>query len=165
MLLTVFNDLPTARVLPELLTCCAAPQWARQVAEGRPFADPAALRARSDDTIAALTWEQLLPALDAHPRIGARLSGGGREADWSRTEQAGTAGMDASTAAALVQANVEYERRFGHVFLICATGLSAARMLAEARARLGNDPPTEQQCVRRQLAAITRLRLDRLVSR
>jgi 2-oxo-4-hydroxy-4-carboxy-5-ureidoimidazoline decarboxylase len=164
MTLTVFNDLPAPQVLAELLTCCAAPRWAWLVAEGRPFGDVAALRACSDDAIAALDWEHLLPALDAHPRIGARLASGGREAAWSRAEQAGAAGADARTAAALAQANVDYERRFGHVFLICATGLSAERMLTEARVRLDNDPVTEQRCVRRELAAITRLRLDRLVS-
>ncbi|HEY0698023.1 MAG TPA: 2-oxo-4-hydroxy-4-carboxy-5-ureidoimidazoline decarboxylase [Micromonospora sp.] len=162
--MTFLNDLSLDRLLPELLVCCAAPRWARLVAEGRPFGDVTALHAHSDATIAALDWADLLPALTAHPRIGERPVSGGREAAWSRAEQAGAAGADASTAAALVRANVDYEQRFGHVFLICATGRSAEQMLTAARTRLGNDPATEQQCVRRELAAITRLRLTRLVS-
>jgi 2-oxo-4-hydroxy-4-carboxy-5-ureidoimidazoline decarboxylase len=56
-------------------------------------------------------------------------------------------------------ANVDYESRFGHVFLICATGRSASEILAEARRRLGNDVDTERAEVRRELRDIVRLRL------
>ena len=45
------------------------------------------------------------------------------------------------------------------MFLICATGRSAREILAEARRRLHNDVETERAEVRRELAAIVRLRL------
>jgi len=65
---------------------------------------------------------------------------------------------------ALARANGEYERRFGHVFLICASGRPAEQILAEARRRLGNDAVAEQQEVRTELAGIVLLRLERLGS-
>lgn len=59
--------------------------------------------------------------------------------------------------------NAAYEQRFGHVYLVCATGRSAAELLAIARERLGHDPAAEQDVVRRELAAINRIRLDKLL--
>jgi 2-oxo-4-hydroxy-4-carboxy-5-ureidoimidazoline decarboxylase len=147
-----------------LLACCAVDGWAVRVAEGRPYPDRAALHAAAATALAELTWDQVRVALDAHPRIGERSAVGGKEAAWSRAEQSAAATDDSSTAAQLIQANIDYERRFGHIFLICATGLSAAQVLAAARKRLGNDALTEQQHVRHELAAIADLRLDRLVS-
>lgn len=164
MLLAEFNELPVAQAREELLACCAAAGWAQALTDGRPFVDQAALHAASAASLIRLTWEQLRPALDAHPRIGERSNADGREAAWSRAEQAAAGDVDAATAAALAWANLDYEERFGHVFLICATGLSAAQVLAAAWVRLGNDPLTEQQVVRHELASIVGLRLNRLVS-
>jgi len=54
---------------------------------------------------------------------------------------------------------VAYEQRFGHVFLICATGLSASELLDALRARLTNPVEAERDVVRGELAKIVRLRL------
>ena len=107
----------------------------------------------------------------AHPaRPGAGVPQGpgagvpqGREAGWSRAEQAAAATDDERTAAELAAGNAEYERRFGHVFLICATGRSADEVLAALRKRLGNDEVTERRVVREELRKIVDLRLARLV--
>lgn len=157
-----FNALPAAEAERELLACCAAPTWARAVAGGRPFPDRLALRAAGDAAARALTWADVVLALSAHPRIGERAAGEGREAAWSRREQAGA--DDPSVAAALVEANREYEERFGHVFLIFATGKSAPDMLAAARARLAHDEAAERPVVQEELRKITLLRLERLVA-
>jgi 2-oxo-4-hydroxy-4-carboxy-5-ureidoimidazoline decarboxylase len=74
------------------------------------------------------------------------------------------AGADPAARAALIEANREYEERFGHVFLIFATGRTEADILGAARARLGNDEEAERKVVREELGRITRLRLSRLVS-
>jgi 2-oxo-4-hydroxy-4-carboxy-5-ureidoimidazoline decarboxylase len=74
--------------------------------------------------------------------------------------------MDTATAevrAALVEANRAYEDRFGHVFLIFATGRTDAEMLAAARERLANDEATEREVVRAELGKIVELRLRKLV--
>jgi 2-oxo-4-hydroxy-4-carboxy-5-ureidoimidazoline decarboxylase len=79
----------------------------------------------------------------------------------SAAEQAGV--QDASRAA-LVAGNVEYEERFGHVFLICATGLSGAEMLCSLRERLTNDPLAERSVATAELLKITVLRARKLVA-
>jgi 2-oxo-4-hydroxy-4-carboxy-5-ureidoimidazoline decarboxylase len=71
---------------------------------------------------------------------------------------------DPATRAALAQANRAYEQRFGHVFLIFASGRTDAELLAAARERLGNPPEVEREVVRTELGRIARLRLERLLA-
>lgn len=152
-----FNSLDAAGAREELRACCAAGRWACAMAAGRPYADRSALRTRTDAALAKLTWGDVAEALAAHPRIGERADG------WSRAEQSGAAAAADTVRAELAEGNREYETRFGHVFLICAAGLTAAQMLAALRARMRNDPAAEREVVGRELAAITRLRLERLL--
>ncbi|GAA1804139.1 2-oxo-4-hydroxy-4-carboxy-5-ureidoimidazoline decarboxylase [Luedemannella flava] len=159
--LTRFNDLVREQAETELLACCAVPDWATRVALGRPYPSVGSLTAVGLSALADLSWDQVALALAAHPRIGQRADGDSREAAWSRREQA-DAGASPE-ADALRAANVAYEERFGHVFLIFASGRTPAEMLAAARARLANDEATERQVVREELAKIVRLRLERLV--
>jgi 2-oxo-4-hydroxy-4-carboxy--5-ureidoimidazoline (OHCU) decarboxylase len=65
---------------------------------------------------------------------------------------------------AIAAGNAEYEQRFGHVFLISAEGRSAEEILANLRARLGNDADTELRVAAEEHRRITRLRLQRLLS-
>ena len=180
-----FNALPPGEAEAELLACCAAPSWAAAVAAGRPYATIASVLAASDDAFVRMSAADLSAAVAAHPRIGDRATSDaagpaasspdtagrgeltrvspGHEGEWSRQEQAGVAGASVDTMAALAVGNKAYEERFGQVFLICATGLSAAEMLAALRTRLGNDPDTEAKIVREELRKITGLRLRKLL--
>jgi 2-oxo-4-hydroxy-4-carboxy-5-ureidoimidazoline decarboxylase len=158
-----FNRLPADAARRELLACCAAPGWAGTVAGGRPYPDVESLTATALAALADLPWAAVAEALSAHPRIGERAAGAGRDATWSRREQAGVADAGADVRAALAEANRAYEARFDRVFLIFATGRTPEQMLAAARERLGNDEETERRVVRGELAKITELRLRRLV--
>lgn len=159
-----WNALSPAGAEREVLVCCAAPAWAAALAGERPFLALGDVLDASDRVLGGLGWADLRPALDAHPRIGERVRRQGAEGDWSRREQAGAQNTDDATARALIEANEAYEERFGHVFLIFATGKSAGEMLAAARERLHNDETAEQAVVRVELAKITRLRLERLLT-
>jgi 2-oxo-4-hydroxy-4-carboxy-5-ureidoimidazoline decarboxylase len=145
-----------------LTACCASTRWVAAIADGRPYGGWAELAAAASAAVKALRWSDVLEALDAHPRIGDRAAGESREAAWSRAEQSAAAAADAAVLGVLARVNAEYERRFGHVFLICASGRPAEQILAEARRRLGNDAAAEQQEVRGELAQIAVLRLERL---
>lgn len=142
----------------DLLACCASRRWADEILARRPYHDLAQLRSVSEQVLRALDWTDVEHAIAAHPRIGERATGPGPESSWSREEQAGAAPGDD-----LVAGNVAYEERFGHVFLICATGLGAGRMRDALRARLGNAPEREREIARGELGKINRIRLTRLV--
>jgi 2-oxo-4-hydroxy-4-carboxy-5-ureidoimidazoline decarboxylase len=161
--LAPFNALSDGEAASALGACCACGRWTAAVTAARPFDDVADLHRFAAAQLAALDWSDIQEALAAHPRIGERAAGAGRDATWSRAEQAGAAQADARTAAALAAANAAYEARFGHVYLIRATGRTAPQLLAAALGRLEHDEPTEQAVVRDELSQIVRLRLDKLL--
>ncbi len=124
----------------------------------RPFATFDALLQTADDVWAGLAVDDRREAFAAHPRIGER---GGSV--WARGEQAGAAGASDEILRALEAGNHEYEERFGHVFLINASGKGAEEMLDALRERLGNDPDAELAEAAEQQRQITRIRLEKLV--
>ncbi len=153
-----FNTAPSADVESALLACCASPQWAAQVAAGRPYPSPAALYEAADEALAALDDTAFDAALAGHPRIGDRSGSAS-----SRREQSAVAASSDDTLAALVDGNREYEERFGQVYLVCADGRSGDELLALLRERLHNDAATELATAREELRKINRIRLSRLI--
>jgi 2-oxo-4-hydroxy-4-carboxy-5-ureidoimidazoline decarboxylase len=108
----------------------------------------------------------ILEALQHHPRIGADLGELRKKyastATWAAGEQSGAAAADEATLVALRDGNVEYEKRFGHIFVVCATGKTAGEMLALLQARMHNDPQRELGVAAAEQAKITRIRLEKL---
>jgi 2-oxo-4-hydroxy-4-carboxy-5-ureidoimidazoline decarboxylase len=157
-----FDAAPAEVAERELLACTAAPRFAREVTAGRPYGSVAALADAAERAVRGLSWPEVLRALAAHPRIGERPTGEGAAS--SRREQAAVTGAADDVRAALAEGNRAYEERFGHVFLIRAAGREPAEILAELRRRLARDPAAERDETTGQLAEITRLRVERLVS-
>jgi 2-oxo-4-hydroxy-4-carboxy-5-ureidoimidazoline decarboxylase len=161
-----FDVAPDDELRDRLRSCCAAEAWVEELVAGRPYRSEAALYAASDHATAELDAHGLEQALAGHPRIGdaAPAHGGDRRsAAWSKGEQAAVAAAGADVLDALAAANADYEQRFGHVYLVCASGRSAPDLLAVCQARLENDPETERGVVLGELAKINRLRLGKLL--
>jgi 2-oxo-4-hydroxy-4-carboxy-5-ureidoimidazoline decarboxylase len=161
--LTRLNGLSADQAREQLRACCAATAWLAAVVAGRPYPDRAALQETAATALRALPWEGIREAIDVHPRIGERVAAPTTEAAWSAAEQSGMARASAQTRAALVEANRAYEERFGHVFLIFATGKTDEQMLAAAQERLHHDEASERETVRSELALIVRLRIEKLL--
>jgi allantoicase len=160
------DALPESVARRELQRCCAARRWVDAVVAGRPYVSVTALRARAEEAFAALGPADWHEAFAAHPRIGesqAARAQSAAEARWSSGEQAGARSADAAARAALIDVNREYEARFGHIYIVCATGKSAEDLLALARARLANDAATELRVAAGELEKIMQLRLDKLL--
>lgn len=151
------NALPVAEAETALLACCGSRVWARRMAAGRPFRDRADLVKMSDGIWWSLAPEDWLEAFKAHPRIGEK---GGR---WSTQEQAGARGARPEIFAELIEANRRYESRFGHIFIVCATGKSAGEMLLLLQERIANDPAAELRTAADEQRKITHLRLEKLL--
>jgi 2-oxo-4-hydroxy-4-carboxy-5-ureidoimidazoline decarboxylase len=148
------------------LRCCGSTAWARQMASSRPFATLESMLERSDRLWSTLSGDDWREAFSAHPRIGggrAAASGDTQSAAWSAQEQSGAAGAPADVAGRLAAGNREYEARFGYIFIICATGRSAAEMLDVLERRLGHDADEELSIAAEEQRRITRLRLAKLV--
>src|SRR5213593_273413 len=132
------NALPAAKARAELNRCCGARRWVDAMVAARPFGSDAELFALAERVWWGLGGADWREAFAAHPRIG-----GNPRSDWARREQAGVGSAVETTLAALARQNAAYEQRFGHVFVISATGKTADEMLDALRYRLTNDPATE----------------------
>jgi 2-oxo-4-hydroxy-4-carboxy-5-ureidoimidazoline decarboxylase len=158
--LAEFNQAEPDRVRALLTPCLAVPRWVDTVLAGRPYDNVRALLAAAEAATPLLPAE-IHEAMAAHPRIGEKATGSSTRASWSHSEQSG---VDGTTAEKFRAANVDYEQRFGHIFLVCASGRSGEELLANLRDRLNNDPESELAVAGRELAKIARLRLEKAVS-
>lgn len=155
MTLASFNAAAAEDAVAIMMSCCAATRFATAMAAWRPYSSFAAVEAAISAAFESLDWADVLEAMAGHPRIGARVAG------QSAAEQSGVAD---SSRAALAAGNRAYEERFGHVFLICASGLSGEEMLAALRGRLDNDPHTERTVATTELRKITVLRVRKALA-
>ncbi|RZK84272.1 MAG: 2-oxo-4-hydroxy-4-carboxy-5-ureidoimidazoline decarboxylase [Rhodococcus sp. (in: high G+C Gram-positive bacteria)] len=153
-----FNALSDARAVDLLVQCCSSTVWAQRMAAGRPFPSADALYTAAENVLGDLTESEIDAALVGHPRIGDRADNPS-----SAREQSAVAAADDDVRAGLRAGNEEYEQKFGHVYLVCASGRSAHELLDVLRDRLGNDGATERKILRTELAAINRIRLERLL--
>jgi len=158
--LAAFNAAPAEAAERDLLGCCASGSFAKAITDGRPYPGPIAIQTAMDTAFNSLSWDDIVEGINAHPRIGDRVPAGGQSA----AEQSGAVFASDRVRQELAEGNLAYERRFGHVFLICASGLSGQDVLDQLRARLGHDADTERAVVRQELLKITQLRLTRLLS-
>jgi 2-oxo-4-hydroxy-4-carboxy-5-ureidoimidazoline decarboxylase len=156
------NALPAEQARGELLACCSAERWVSDVGSGRPYPSVDDLLARSDASVAGLAQADLEQALAGHPRIGDPVAGGAASGR-SHQEQAGVHTAASATIQGLAEGNEAYERRFGHIYLVCASGRSGAELLDLLTVRLANDPGTEWGVVRGELGKINRIRLLKLL--
>jgi OHCU decarboxylase len=126
---------------------------------GLPYPNDDALHDAATRVWWGLERADWLEAFGAHPRIGDRSGD-----DWSQREQSGVSDAAAEIRRGLEDGNREYEQRFGHVYLVCATGRGAADLLTDLRERLSHDPERELRIAAGEQAKITALRLDTLVT-
>jgi 2-oxo-4-hydroxy-4-carboxy-5-ureidoimidazoline decarboxylase len=152
-----FNSAPADDLRPLLTDCLAVPRWADKVLAERPYASRETLLASAEAIAAELTPDELDAAMAGHPRIGERKQGD----TFSSSEQSG---VDSSLAGRLRAANERYEDRFGHIYLVFASGRSGEELLAILESRLANDQETELRVVNAELAKITVLRLGKVVT-
>jgi len=153
--------------LAAFLRCCGSRRWAEAMARGRPHGDEATLLAAAERAFAPLARADWLEAFSHHPRIGERGALAERfaqTAGWSSAEQAGVASAGEDVLDALLQANRDYEERFGYIFIVCASGKSAGEMLALLRERLPNQTEAELEIAAAEQRKITAIRLKKLLS-
>ena len=140
--------------------------WVRGMIDARPFKDWSHMVESAEKNWQRLAREDWLEAFRSHPRIGENRSVHQSTAAnrWSGQEQKETMGSAEKTKADLVEANREYEKRFGHLFIVCATGRSGEEILSILRERMNNSAAEEIRQAGEEQKKITLLRLERLVS-
>lgn len=154
--LAKLNQMAFDKAEQEFMKCCGSKVWAEKMAMLRPYADENALFSAAEKNWMACTSVDWYEAFAQHPRIGGRAKG-----EWTKEEQAGMVKASPQTLEALQKGNDAYEKKFGYVFLVCATGKGAEEMLRLLRERLENEPRAELAIAVREQTKITRLRLEK----
>ncbi|MER6212814.1 2-oxo-4-hydroxy-4-carboxy-5-ureidoimidazoline decarboxylase [Streptomyces sp. NPDC001674] len=146
-----FNSLPPEHARAALLHCCGSERWAQRVAEHRPYPDCASLLAAADEAAYDLSQADLTQAL-------------GRESSAELGHGAPYAAL-----VALDAARAQYERTFGHAFVVCLDGHppeeQISQLLAAIRRRLGHEIDEERSIAADELRMVARSRLLRLLDR
>jgi 2-oxo-4-hydroxy-4-carboxy-5-ureidoimidazoline decarboxylase len=132
----------------------------------RPFQSAEDLYSKGESIWKSLEESDWKEAFAHHPRIG-RLDPLHEKFSstrtWAQGEQSGTALASNETLDSLAASNIEYEQKFGYMFIVCATGKSAEEMQSILKERLQNHPDIELQTAAKEQAKITRLRLEKLL--
>jgi len=167
MTLVELNSLDWSLLRAELERCCGSSRWVALMMEDFPFADRDQLFFSADNHWLNCSIRDWKEAFTHHPKIGDLESLQKKFAStskWASGEQSAVNGADKETLLALRSGNIEYEKKFGYIFIVCATGKSAAEMLALLESRLPNDDAAEIDNAQREQMKITRLRLEKLLS-
>ena len=165
-LVSRLNALDAAQASEAFFRCCGSTRWAAAMEAARPFTSRTHLLGAAEQLWWGLGDGDWLEAFTHHPKIGSDPSALREKfsatAEWSASEQEGVAAATEETIEGLTVGNAEYDARFGHIFLVCATGQSAEGMLAALRERLENEPAAELRIAAGEQVKITRLRLEKL---
>lgn len=159
------NALPEPSAREVLLRCCGSSRWVSEMVRKRPFRDEAELFEVSRKIWNGLEREDWLEAFRHHPRIGDKnsLLKFATTRLWASSEQSGVSSAREETLEALAEGNRLYEEKFGHIFIVCATGKGAEEILELLRTRLSNAPAQELTIAAEEQDKITRLRLEKLL--
>ncbi len=156
---------------PEAFCAALADLWehAPWVAQGvvgqRPFATVDALHSAMVSVVAALDEPARVAFYAGHPELAGDDARRGTMTDASVVEQ-GTlalAQLGADEAVRWNALNRAYRARFGFPFILCIRRHTRASALQAFEQRLQHERSTELAAALGEIAAITRLRLDRML--
>lgn len=143
----------------QLLACCGSERWADEMAAAGPFATAREFHQRAAEVWASLDESDWLQAFSKHPKIGERAT-----SEWSAREQKGMEQASSEVTNQTQSLNADYERKFGWIFIVCASGKTGEEMLSMLKDRLSNSPGIEIQIAAAEQAKIMHLRLNKLLA-
>jgi 2-oxo-4-hydroxy-4-carboxy-5-ureidoimidazoline decarboxylase len=166
MTLHELNTLTVPQLKEELMKCCGSSAWVNKMLPFFPADDLVELLEDAEEQWYKCSEEDWKEAFAHHPKIGdveALKKKFASTAKWAAGEQSGVNTASQQAIEALAKGNEEYEKKFGYIFIVCASGKSAGEMLETLQARLKNDPKDEIEIAGDEQNKITKLRLEKLV--
>ena len=166
MTLEELNALDATSAAEAFATCCTSDSWIAGMVEARPFLDVESAQQAALDVWARCEEADFIQAFEGHPKIGDVSSLRKKYANTkglASNEQSGVNVATEDTLQALANGNNEYDEKNGFIFIVYATGKSAAEMLEILNARLPNDRATELKNAAVEQSKITALRINKLI--
>lgn len=166
MTLHELNTLSQPQLKEELMKCCGSASWVKMMMAFFPADDMVELLEDAEEVWYQCSEEDWREAFAHHPKIGdvdSLAKKFASTAEWAAGEQSGMNAASKETIEALAAGNIEYEAKFGYIFIICATGKTAEEMLADLQVRLQNSPEVEMEIAADEQNKITKLRIEKLL--
>jgi 2-oxo-4-hydroxy-4-carboxy-5-ureidoimidazoline decarboxylase len=166
MTLHELNTLPKDQLKDALFKCCGSANWVEKMLPFFPADDLVELLEDAEEQWWKCTEADWLEAFTHHPKIGdidSLKKKFASTAQWAAGEQSGAVAASDDVLKALAEGNDQYEKKFGFIFIVCATGKSAAEMLQLLQARLPNKKEDEIEIAADEQSKITKLRLEKLL--
>ncbi len=166
MTLHDLNTMDQRLLKEELMKCCGSASWVKMMMTYFPADDLVELLEDAEEVWYACSQDDWKEAFTHHPKIGdveSLKKKFASTAAWASGEQSGVNTASQQVIEALAEGNRLYEEKFGYIFIVCATGLSAEEMLRMLQERLRNSPQEEIEIAADEQNKITKLRLEKLV--
>ena len=167
MTLHNLNTLPESEFKQALFNCCGSTAWVNKMYALLPFEDLVELLNDAEEQWYQCSEADWLQAFAHHPKIGdidSLKKKFAATAQWAGSEQGSVAQASEEALQALAKGNDDYEKKFGFIFIVCATGKSADEMLALLQQRLPNSREEEVQIAAGEQNTITQLRIQKLLA-
>lgn len=167
MTLSELNSCSVDQFKEELFRCCSSKRFVNELTVLRPFKTQIDLEEKASTIWNSLKKEDWLEAFSHHPQIGGDLNKLKEKfqstKSWSKGEQSGVEEATENTLKELSEYNLEYQKKFGFVFLICATGKTADEMLQFLKERINNTMEQELQNASIEQEKIIKIRINKLL--
>jgi 5-hydroxyisourate hydrolase / 2-oxo-4-hydroxy-4-carboxy-5-ureidoimidazoline decarboxylase len=166
--LKTFNKQPRPDAVAMLATACGASHWIDLVMQQFPFSSEEELLAVATEVwYHQCTEKDWKEAFTHHPKIGDVEQLEQKFAstkDLAGKEQSGVSKEDHAVIEKLLKGNQEYEKKFGFIFIVYATGKTGSEMLALLNDRLSNNEEDELAIAMGEQHKITVTRLRKILS-
>jgi len=165
MTIADFDHLPIEQKRELLQRCCGSKAWIDKMIAAPPLENLVDLEETAEEKWWECSEKDWLEAFEHHPKIGDINSLKEKYSNtvaWASNEQSGVGSASDEILSALARGNDDYEQKFGHIFIVCATGKSAGEMLEILQSRLPNDRKDEIKIAADEQLKITKLRLEKL---
>lgn len=162
MTLATFNALDKKNVQELLFSCCGSTKWTTTMLNYFPYASEKDLIQEAThvwyNECSAKDWKE---SSTHHPKIGDINS---LKEKFASKEQASITVADEEIIQQLSFLNNQYETKFGFIFIVCATGKSAAEMLQLIKDRVENSVEEELHIAMGEQQKISIIRLKKIIS-
>ena len=147
-----------------LTQCCGSQKWVDKMIGLPPAEDLIDLFEDAEEKWYECSEDDWKEAFSRHPKIGDMQTLRNKFASdqFAADEQKSVTQASEDTLQLLAEANAQYEKRFGYIFIVFATGKSANEILEILNNRLGNTPEEEIKIAMDEQNKITKLRLEKI---
>ena len=148
-----------------LTNCCGSSSWVKKMIHSKPFKDENDLLEKAELNWFSCKKQDCLEAFSHHPKIGDIDS---LKKKFQSTkiialqEQKEVDHASSVVLKELAENNKLYEKKFGYIFIVCATGKTAEEMLSLLKERMNNNSEKEIKNAMKEQNKITQIRLKNL---